>query len=329
MGIRTKASIAAQFQTGDVPTQDDFAHLIDTFVPIPAAGATGFIEVESTVSSTSRPVGAVGLRVVSATATSQLSSLLGLVSAGALGSAVIEAGTTTEARNLLGITSVAQLFIEASTTSQMTGMLAVMGGASAGGQGTAGLVPRPVSGDAGNFLRADGSYASPAGGGLTLITNTSITATAAQVDFTNGFGGGQYDSFLLIGNHINPATDSAQMTLNLSFNSGAAWNAPTSGVITRVDTTPSGRNVGGNFLTLNMNLANAEAALWMHIASPDASGATHVHGLSTYVNNDPLLETARFSQTHSSAGAVTGIRLLTSTGGYESGRFVLFGIKNS
>jgi hypothetical protein len=82
MGIRTKASVAANFGTGDIPTQAQFADWIDSSVFIPQAGATGFIEVESTASATNRSAGAFGVKMLAADTTASGSSMISIDTVG-------------------------------------------------------------------------------------------------------------------------------------------------------------------------------------------------------------------------------------------------------
>ena len=82
MGIRTKASVAANFGTGDIPTQAQFADWIDSSVFSPPAGATGFIEVESTASATNRSAGAFGVKMLAADTTASGSSMISIDTVG-------------------------------------------------------------------------------------------------------------------------------------------------------------------------------------------------------------------------------------------------------
>lgn len=77
--IVSKTTAKSYFETGDKPTEAQFADLIDSSVFIPGAGATGLIEVESTASSTTRGVGALGIAVLGAASTASAQSGLALV----------------------------------------------------------------------------------------------------------------------------------------------------------------------------------------------------------------------------------------------------------
>lgn len=74
----------------------------------------------------------------------------------------------------LGRTTAGTGDVESLTTAQATGLLDAMVGDSGSG-GTKGLVPAPGSGDAaaGKFLKADGTWAAPAGGGSGTVNSGS------------------------------------------------------------------------------------------------------------------------------------------------------------
>lgn len=81
MAIVSKTTVKSYFETGDKPTQAQFADFIDSSVFIPAAGATGFVEVESTASSTTRAAGTFGIVILAADTTASAQTSMGLTPA--------------------------------------------------------------------------------------------------------------------------------------------------------------------------------------------------------------------------------------------------------
>lgn len=139
MSILTKASLASFFEVGDKPTEAQFQHLFDTMVAVPTAATFPcFIEVEGTVSSTSRPVGAVGRRLVEASATTQARNALGITS---VAQAFLDASTTASALERLSLGSAPSVvgvqLLQASTTAAARNLLNITAGASAGAAGQA------------------------------------------------------------------------------------------------------------------------------------------------------------------------------------------------
>ena len=105
MGIKTKAELAAYFETGDKPTQAQFGDLIDTVVAQPSGMSyPAIIEAESTASSTSRGIGAFGVVMLNAGTTAAAVSLLGVPdSFSTVGKALASAATTAAAQALLNV----------------------------------------------------------------------------------------------------------------------------------------------------------------------------------------------------------------------------------
>lgn len=134
MGIVSKATAAAKFETGDRPTQQDFADFIDSTVFIPA-GITGVIEVESTASSTNRSLGAFGVVMIAAGTTASAQGHLGISSIasanaqGAVGVQILSAGTTASAQGHLGAGAVGTQLLEAAATASA---LNALGGGTVG-----------------------------------------------------------------------------------------------------------------------------------------------------------------------------------------------------
>lgn len=67
MAIKTKASVKAQFETGDKPTQTDFSEWVDTCIFTPHIGGVaqlGVVEVISTASSTGHPFSTIGSQIL-------------------------------------------------------------------------------------------------------------------------------------------------------------------------------------------------------------------------------------------------------------------------
>lgn len=99
----SKASAKAYFETGDKPTQAQFADLIDSYQD--AASNLGVLS--------SAGLGTVGLRILSATTSASARSVTG---ATVVGDAVFIAATTAAAQQALGGGTVGRLVFEAVTT---------------------------------------------------------------------------------------------------------------------------------------------------------------------------------------------------------------------
>jgi len=116
MAIRTKSAIQAFFESGDKPTQQQFADWIDSCVFIPTAGATGIVEVESTASATTRTLGALGAILIGAGTTA---SALGNLGGSTVGQSVFTATNTASAQDKLGIGAFGRTVFQAVVTASV------------------------------------------------------------------------------------------------------------------------------------------------------------------------------------------------------------------
>jgi hypothetical protein len=108
------------------------------------------------------------------------------------------------------------------TATQATALLSAVVGDSGSG-GTKGLVPAPGSGDAaaGKFLKADGTFAVPSTGGMTLLGTITTTSGTTQplTDIPSG-----YKSLRLLFRGVS-ASGTFGLTLALSSTNGGAYAA--------------------------------------------------------------------------------------------------------
>jgi hypothetical protein len=109
---------------------------------------------------------------------------------------------------------------------QSWGVAALVGDSGAGG--TAGFAPAPAAGDAaaGKFLKADNTWAIPAGGSAgALVLLLSRTASAsASLDFTSVITS-TYDEYLIELVNLVPATDNVELNLRMSTNNGSSYDS--------------------------------------------------------------------------------------------------------
>ncbi len=122
MGIVSKTTVKSTFETGDTPSQNEFGDFIDSAVFIPSDGAVGFIEVESTASSTNRPVGVLGIQIVGAETTA---SAIGHLGGEIVGIQVLGAGTTASVQNHIGGGTVGIQVFTATTTASASNPLGI------------------------------------------------------------------------------------------------------------------------------------------------------------------------------------------------------------
>ena len=105
MTLLTKAQAKSRLETGDTPTQAEFADILDSIVFTPTAAVSGdrVVVVEGTVSSTVRRIGAVGVALVSARTTANALATLGLSTPGVVGNQLLSTAATASAQATLDL----------------------------------------------------------------------------------------------------------------------------------------------------------------------------------------------------------------------------------
>lgn len=197
---------------------------------------------------------------------------------------------------------------------------------------------RLAKGTAGQLLEMNSGATAPAwaSGGLQFISSTDLSSVAT-CDFT-GWGSLNYDYFVLVLGNVIPATDGATLQLrttadDVTFDSGAS-NYLYAGWIVRNDGTSAASTGSGN----------TEASIGVLVGS--AAGEDGVSGTITifhphlardtigkydlyYQQSDGLMRSIIGGFNRNSSAAVTGVRLLFSTGNLSSGTVTLYGGRNA
>ena len=170
------------------------------------------------------------------------------------------------------------------TATQLTAELnAVVGDAGSGG--TKGLVPAPGSGDAaaGKFLKADGTFAVPAGTGVTAVSVASANG------FTGSSSGGATPALTLTTSITGVLKGNG--TAISAATSGTDYSAGTSALATGIvkSTTSTGAltiAVAGDFPTLNQNTSGSAASLSATLAvGSGGTGATTLTAHGVVIGN--------------------------------------------
>jgi hypothetical protein len=98
-----------------------------------------------------------------------------------------------------------------------------------GSGGTAGFAPAPGVGDAaaGKFLKADATWAVPAGGGgagALVLLEQHTASNSATLDFTTAISA-TYDEYAIEFINLVPVTDNAALWMRVSTNGGSTYDA--------------------------------------------------------------------------------------------------------
>jgi hypothetical protein len=125
--IEGRTTLKSFFETGDKPTQDQFARMIESMVVLPTNG-------------TGASIGAVGLSILQASTTA---SAVAAIGATQVGTEIIVANTTSSALGQLGATTLGRSILEANTTASA---FANLGLTPLNTESIAGQIETPVTG---------------------------------------------------------------------------------------------------------------------------------------------------------------------------------------
>jgi hypothetical protein len=196
-------------------------------------------------------------------------------------------------------------------------------------------------GTSGQVLTSNGSGSAPswgdsAAGGLKLISSTDL-ANDATCDFI-GWGSLGFDYFLIVLGNVVPATDSVGLQLRTTaddstFDSGASdydWSYRNAYVNT---STGGSGSTGSSQISISGSVgsaANEEGVSGvLHIPMPHLTKRTHFRWDITIRSAGGTIWATYGGGARLSSAAVTGVRLLFSSGNLESGTINLYGGRNA
>lgn len=284
----------------------------------------------------------------------------------AVGDLLYASGATTLAKladvaagNVLksGGVGVAPAYGKVTLTADVAGTLPVANGGTgvatatayaliAGGTTGAGALQSIASvGTSGQVLKSNGAGALPTfqneAGAFVLIQTQTASASAA-VDFISGLNDTSYDSFLIRLDSVKAATDDVGLVMRVGTGGGPTYQ--TSGyhyVLDRVragSATPAiTQSTTGTYLTLTetggtTGLGNAAGEKFtgeIVFADPESSDFCEFSYRGQYGlalgESGSVVGGGRYN----TAGAITAIRFLMTSGNIASGRFSLYGLKKS
>jgi len=181
------------------------------------------------------------------------------------------------------------------------------------------------------FLRGDNTFAA-AGGGLVLISNTTISSTGA-LDI-NGIFSSTYQNYRVIGSNLKCGTDNSDWTFQLRTSSAVQGNAYYwSGVGQRGagNAVDDGDTNGGNFKILR-NTANDTAStnFDMTLFQPNVANVSKNYScVAGGRRQDDTAQVLTCSGFLASDTVFTGLRFLANQGNITAGNILVFGIKDS
>ena len=180
-------------------------------------------------------------------------------------------------------------------------------------------------------------YTEIAMNGLELILSQSASASAT-IDFTTVLND-TYDGYQLVGSSIKPATDNTKLQLQIGTGGtptyqtlGYAWSQVYTIAATQ---TPTGSTSDTHIGILDAggtndlgNAAGENGSFVLYFNNPEITDFCNFTYTGTYNRAADSLPISNFGGgTWSTAGAITAIRFLMSSGNIASGRFTLYGYR--
>lgn len=220
--------------------------------------------------------------------------------------------------------------LDLSATALTAELNAVVGDSGSGG--TKGLVPAPAAGDAaaGKFLKADGTFAVPPGTSVSALTLISTQSAAGGVSSLDWTGLVANTSWRLVGRLLVPATGTPNLLLRFGTGGGPTWATASYDWDNWLQ--------GGTFTQATGG--EAQSSIQLNGASPssspmgssfdltiisDNSGWTRINGVVNYKGTDNHFYSVMVSGgLPMGAAALTGVRLLQSSGNIASGNASLY-----
>lgn len=175
-----------------------------------------------------------------------------------------------------------------------------------------GLVPAS-GGGAINYLRADGAWSAPSGGGggFSLISNTALNNTLINLDINNL---GSYTSLLIFARLITLA-NSGTLQLRFSIDNGASFFSGASDYIGLAST---GIETGTSAINITSVAATAARSGWINILGSNINGISKVIQISRQDGPSAIFA--------ASQSPINAIRLTGSAGGnLVSGNLIILG----
>lgn len=212
----------------------------------------------------------------------------------------------------------------ASTGVSVTGGVTASNGLTISG----GSVALPADSVAAAALAAPAAY---------VVIQTQAASNSANLSFSTGLDDTLYDRFILKIDTFKPQTDNVSLWVRIGTGAGPTYQ--TSGYMWSSQLVLGGTAVGnGNASDSAINMTRGSGSndvgndtgenicATMEFCNPESSNIMPVHGMGGYITAAGGNATFQFSGAYATPGAVTGIRVMFSSGNIVSGRATLIGV---
>lgn len=180
---------------------------------------------------------------------------------------------------------------------------------------------------------------SQVGGGSTVLLGSATASSSASLDFTTEITS-TYDIYMIVGSHLNVATDDVGMNLLVSTNGGSSYLTTNyagativrneSGSTNTTTWTAAFEIVGDIAGNRQGNDATHYCNFVAYLYNPNAAAATYLHAdavINSTGTSEPHRHQAYGFQTGTTA--VDAIRIVASSGNLDSGTVYVYGLKKA
>ena len=174
-------------------------------------------------------------------------------------------------------------------------------------------------------------------GGGTVLLGTAVASNSSVISFT-GLAGASYSSFLVILDLVTPATNNVNLTAQISTGSGFL----TTGYLYQTWRFTSSASAASGSTSDSVWSLSSSGDMIINTAAQGLSGQMSIIGTSSTVATKRMVYNSYYSAASTAdltavgsgtvstnSAVIDGVRFQMSSGNISSGKFYLYGIKNS
>ncbi len=193
-------------------------------------------------------------------------------------------------------------------------------------------------GSAGQVLSSDGAdiaWAAPAASGALILLEQHTASGSAQLDFTS-FISSTYDTYRIIGEGIQPATNAVDLRLEAGSGGGPTWDTGNSyewcgngwGTDGVAHANVAATGIAKIFNSMSNAAAYGNGGFDLLLRDPQSTSIRkQIHGTQQFVTSAPRNVIAPYLWTWTTSGtAMSGLRFIMSSGNIATGTIRIYGI---
>lgn len=193
-------------------------------------------------------------------------------------------------------------------------------------------------GTSGQYLQTQGAGANPQWATLSfdyVLLATQTASSSANISFTSSIDS-TYRTYVIIGTHVVPATDGADLNLDLSTDGGSSYLSTNyqyhrSSYQSGVSTYTGAASTSAIILPMIASVGSDTGEgcdFTLTLNNPSGTGQRQrLHSQNSYTDTSGNINGGQLDGGNTTTSAVDAVRFAFSSGNIESGVFKLFGVK--